>query len=486
MARRKDVEGQQSLGLEKGMVLSRDISGNKQARRLIALYKEAEKDIARKLLEMNGSTANARLMATQKKSIDAILKALRKRGTTIAEAMVEASYRGGFRSGRDELIQAGLVDGEVRPRMGSVHTKAMEVYSSQVLSRLSDVNTTAGRTVQDIYDQLQLNTVLSGALAGTETLTQVQRKMERLAADGGVTAFVDKSGRAWSMATYTEMLARTTTMQVYNKAKEIEFREHDEDLILVSTHYPTCDMCAPWNGAVLSLTGKTEGYATLQEAENDGLFHPNCRHTFSLYLEGVGRSDNPELTPTNGVTSSDGLTPYAELGIIGTEDWGWFSEFKDIRACLRETNPNFSAPGNGYRTNCQRCVYAYEMLRRGYAVTVKPAEGSNDITFRTTGWRQVFEGEKWLKTTGSGLEDIAAQMKKWGHGARAVIRIQRALSAHAFVVENVKGHIQFMDPQSNNIDARDEFKEALSNTTEFARVDNLKPTKAIRECCESM
>ena len=290
MARRKDVEGQQSLGLEKGMVLSRDISGNKQARRLIALYKEAEKDIARKLLEMNGSTANARLMATQKKAIDAILKALRKRGTTIAQVMVEASYRGGVRSGRDELIKAGVVDGEVRPRMGSVHMRAMEVYSSQVLSRISDVNTTAGRTVQDIYDQLQLNTVLSGAFAGTETITQVQRKMERLAADGGVTAFVDKSGRAWSMATYTEMLARTTTMQVYNKAKEIEFREHGEDLVIISSHPKACELCVPWQGKVLSLSGKNKDYPSMQEAVNAGLFHPNCRHTYSLWLEEIDKA----------------------------------------------------------------------------------------------------------------------------------------------------------------------------------------------------
>lgn len=282
--RRKPVEGQLSLGLEKDMVLSRDIKGNKQAKRLIELYRAAEKDIAQKLMAMNSGTASARLMATQKKAIDAILKALRKRGTTIAQAMVEASYRGGFRSGRDELVQAGIVDGSVRARMGSIHTSAMEVYSSQVLSRLSDLNTTAGRTVEDIYGQLRLNSALSGTLAGTESIGTAQRKMERMAETGGIEAFVDRAGRAWSMATYTEMLARTTTMQVYNKAKEIEFLDHGEDLVIVSSHRPTCDMCAPWNGAVLSLTGKTEGYPTLQQAENDGLFHPNCRHTFSLYM----------------------------------------------------------------------------------------------------------------------------------------------------------------------------------------------------------
>lgn len=43
-------------------------------------------------------------------------------------------------------------------------------------------------------------------------------------------------------------------------------------------------MCAPWNGKVLSLTGQTPGYPTLEEAEGAGLFHPNCRHASSLYI----------------------------------------------------------------------------------------------------------------------------------------------------------------------------------------------------------
>ena len=43
-------------------------------------------------------------------------------------------------------------------------------------------------------------------------------------------------------------------------------------------------MCKPWNGRIVSLTGATTDYPTMTQAEADGLFHPNCRHAFSLYI----------------------------------------------------------------------------------------------------------------------------------------------------------------------------------------------------------
>ena len=40
--------------------------------------------------------------------------------------------------------------------------------------------------------------------------------------------------------------------------------------------------CIPYQGKVLSLTGRTKGYTTVKEAETNGLFHPNCIHSFAV------------------------------------------------------------------------------------------------------------------------------------------------------------------------------------------------------------
>ena len=69
------------------------------------------------------------------------------------------------------------------------------------------------------------------------------------------------------MSAYVDMLTRTATMKMYNEAKKNEFVAHREDLVIVSSHGGGCDLCKPFDGKILSLTGATEGYTTLDEAE---------------------------------------------------------------------------------------------------------------------------------------------------------------------------------------------------------------------------
>jgi hypothetical protein len=61
--------------------------------------------------------------------------------------------------------------------------------------------------------------------------------------------------------------------------------EQGHDLVKISTHIGACPLCEPWQGKVLSITGKTKGYPTLEEAKAAGLFHPNCRHAYGLYID---------------------------------------------------------------------------------------------------------------------------------------------------------------------------------------------------------
>lgn len=66
-------------------------------------------------------------------------------------------------------------------------------------------------------------------------------------------------------------------------ANRIKSQGHD--LVKVSTHLGACSKCAPFQGKILSITGKTKGYPTLQEALNHGLFHVGCRHAMGLYID---------------------------------------------------------------------------------------------------------------------------------------------------------------------------------------------------------
>ena len=99
--------------------------------------------------------------------------------------------------------------------------------------------------------------------------------------------FRDASGREWNTQTYFQMNVRTNTMRVYNDCLiDTVARETQSDIMRISTggSDPNCD-CAAWEGQIISLTGKTKGLPTYEDARNGGCFHPNCVHTLEVVDE---------------------------------------------------------------------------------------------------------------------------------------------------------------------------------------------------------
>ncbi len=144
-----------------------------------------------------------------------------------------------------------------------------------------------------------------------------------------------------------------------------------------------------------------------------------------------------------------------------------------------------------YRLNCQRCVPAYELRRRGFDVTAKPAI-LDSVDNARENWRNIFVNAEWIKcgtnrkeTTKAVVIDI---MKKFGEGSRAEIFVEwegkNNRSSHVFVAENVGGNIYFIDPQNGNSNVNDYFDMIKSSKTEICRIDNLEVSDLIKECCK--
>ena len=60
--------------------------------------------------------------------------------------------------------------------------------------------------------------------------------------------------------------------------------EVGEDLVKVSSIGTTCPICMRWQGVVLSISGNSPKYHSVDEAKAAGLFHPNCKHTLGMYI----------------------------------------------------------------------------------------------------------------------------------------------------------------------------------------------------------
>ena len=155
------------------------------------------------------------------------------------------------------------------------------------------------------------------------------------------------------------------------------------------------------------------------------------------------------------------------------------SPYEDAKA----TNPNFN-DSYEYTVNCQRCVPAYEMRRRGYNVIATPSF-DNDVL----GWQfeKIFVNMKWkFCPNGSGIDDIRKYMKEWGDGARAEISLQTVDGSHLFIAEQYNGITFFLDPQNYEVNAEEHFKRKLFDTTRICRIDDLQFSELVRECCEKV
>jgi len=139
-----------------------------------------------------------------------------------------------------------------------------------------------GRRVQD---ELRRAGLEATARKLTEGLTV--RDMRRVLLDDlvqrGITVVQDQAGRNWSLPAYSEMVARTTTREAYTQGTIQVVERAGHDLVRASTHWPTCPMCAPRQGRVYSLSGRTPGWPALA-AVGPTPWHPNCGHSLAPFV----------------------------------------------------------------------------------------------------------------------------------------------------------------------------------------------------------
>lgn len=144
-----------------------------------------------------------------------------------------------------------------------------------------------------------------------------------------------------------------------------------------------------------------------------------------------------------------------------------------------------------YRVNCQRCVWAYEMQRRGYDVEALPSY-KGDTLPSYGNWMGIGENitreyvsASWgqpnsIKTEVSNIKDV---MSGWGDGSRGIVRVawSRSNSGHVFNVEYKNGKLIGYDAQNGKVynNLGDALRGTRRNYTQLVRSDNVvfKPSE---------
>lgn len=206
---------------------------------------------------------------------------------------VEKHRRGYLNAATLTGEQHAIVDQLVASLMGEITDATITAYAT-VQSAL------IGRVEPDVYRRIGLEQVALQQAQGRGTYKVLPEFVQALRREG-ITAFVDKAGRHWSLHTYCAMVSRTTSRQA--EVLAVLTADPEQDLYRISSHGTTCGICAPFEGRVYSKSGTNPDYPPLAAAfgkqdpagpdilANTWLnMHPGCLHSILPYTT-VGRSE---------------------------------------------------------------------------------------------------------------------------------------------------------------------------------------------------
>lgn len=166
------------------------------------------------------------------------------------------------------------------------------------------------RYMNDVYRKTILRTA-AAIQAGGQTLQQATDAATRDFLDQGIACIRYRNGRRVNISTYAEMALRTAGTRAMLMGEAAQRERLGLDTVLVSQYGACSKTCLPWQGLVYiddvfqpyhgpHTPGGTYGvsrngrqYPLLSAAMQGGLFHPNCRHTLSTWVEGVSTRPRP-------------------------------------------------------------------------------------------------------------------------------------------------------------------------------------------------
>lgn len=168
------------------------------------------------------------------------------------------------------------------------HTQFFGVFRGAAYYSLEDKPLQIMRKSMDIYRNVAVM-VGENNFQEIDVLTrrQLSQKLLNEFANKGLQSITYKNGRRVSIDSYCEMLGRTLTGRCALQASINRYIERGYNLGIVSAHFRACPFCTPYEGKILSMDGMSNKHESIYDAELQGLFHPNCKHSISPYFEGL-------------------------------------------------------------------------------------------------------------------------------------------------------------------------------------------------------
>ena len=113
------------------------------------------------------------------------------------------------------------------------------------------------------------------------------------------------NGARHTLSDYAEMAIRTANKRAYLRGEGAKMQEWGISTVIINRRHGACGRCADFVGMVfiddVYAGGKSSDhggkYPLLSDAMKSGLFHPRCKDSSSLYIEGISTSPDREVLP---------------------------------------------------------------------------------------------------------------------------------------------------------------------------------------------
>lgn len=327
----------------------------KELEKLISIYLKAETDIINEIgrLRSQGLVDYHAVAALER--VQAILRQMESDAWEYVPILIEKQFYVRVPEARKELdipetpekhaagyANAAGLTGDQMDIVQRLTQNLMGEITEAAMTAMSTIQSAIiGRIDPDVYRRVGLEQVAAMQATGRGVSKTVPAFVEQLRREG-VTAFIDKAGRRWSLHTYCSMVTRTTSRQAEITA--VLSADPGHDLYKISSHGTTCPICAPFEGRVYSRSGTDPDFPPLASAFGkvdplgpDNLantwlnIHPNCLVPGGTVLaEGVmahscreydgpvitlvtSKGNRITVTPNHPILTTEGFIPAGML-----------------------------------------------------------------------------------------------------------------------------------------------------------------------------
>ena len=211
--------------------------------------------------------------------------------------------------------QAGETESVPSSAFFGVNKDKMDSLITDITTLEKTAESAALRMVDDVYRQT-LHRVQLEMGTGSMTLEQAVDVAVKDFLDKGINCIQYADGRRVNIADYVRMALRTSATRATLQGQAKRLAELGYDTV-ATTAYGGCsetcepwqgrayidDVFTPWDGERQLIGGVLHGrshycgkwFPLLSEATGSGLFHPNCRHGLTVYID--GRTELPKPIP---------------------------------------------------------------------------------------------------------------------------------------------------------------------------------------------